>query len=76
MDSLQIDLNHIELGFELGGVGVGVYLVKVEAADIHSLLVEVVGGDNVDFHGLFAVETSIGSKGDVVLQAVTVYPLS
>jgi len=25
---------------------------------------------------LFADETSIGSKGDVVLQAVTVYPLS
>jgi len=48
----MIDLNHIELVLKGGSIGGGVCLIHEQAANIHSLLVEVVGGDNVDFHRL------------------------
>ena len=58
----MIDLNHIEFVLKGGSIGGSVCLIHEQAADLHSLLVEVVGGDNVDFHGLFADVISLDGQ--------------
>ena len=63
----MIDLYHIKLLLKVGSIGGSVCLMHEQAADIHPLLIEVVGGDNVDFHGLFADVISIEGRGGGVV---------